>query len=305
MNVLAIQSTVAFGHVGNAAAVLPLNLLGHEVWAIDTVRFSNHPGHGRFRGTVTPPEEVAALVDGIRDLGLFPKIDAVLSGYLGAPGTADVVARAVEAIKRANPAARYLCDPVMGDGGRLFVDPAIPDLMRSRLVALADIVTPNRFELYLLTGAQPTTLRGLVSAGWDLCALGPTQTVVTGFAGDDTPEDELNTVMMAGASAYVVRAPLFRRRFDGAGDCFAGLLLGRLLNGDRPRRALERAVSSLQAILEATGDARDLALVAARAAITKPPKLFRATQLLSPPPRSGGGYVRDTRRSGSRRSARR
>src|ERR1700722_9823367 len=152
MNVLSIQSTVASGHVGNAAAVFPLQCLGHEVWPIDTVRFSNHPGHGRFRGTVTPPDEVAALLQGMEELGLFARADAVLSGYLGDPGTAAVVAGAVEAVKRANPAALYLCDPVMGDGGQLFVDPAIPDLMRDRLIPLADIVTPNGFELGLLTG---------------------------------------------------------------------------------------------------------------------------------------------------------
>jgi len=279
MNVLSIQSSVAFGHVGNAAAVFPLQCLGHEVWPIDTVRFSNHPGHGSFRGRITPPEAVAELLEGLEALGLFAHVDAVLSGYLGDPRTAELVARTVAAVKRANPAARYLCDPVMGDGGRLFVDPAIPELMRDRLVPLADIVTPNRFELGLLTGAQPTMLRELPRAAWDLAARGPRTVVVTGFMGDDTPDDQINTLMVTGASAYVVRAPLLQRRFDGAGDCFAALLLGRLMRGSRPRHTLERAVSSLQAILEATGDASDLALVAARAAITKPPLVYRAEQL--------------------------
>src|SRR5271168_4549251 len=156
MNVLSIQSSVAFGHVGNAAAVFPLQCLGHEVWPIDTVRFSNHPGHGQFRGRITPPAELAELLDGLQTLGLFARTDAVLSGYLGDPGTAELVARTVEAVKRANPAALYLCDPVMGDGDRLFVKPEIPDLMRDRLVPLADIVTPNCFELDLLTGIKAT-----------------------------------------------------------------------------------------------------------------------------------------------------
>src|SRR5271163_4282439 len=99
MNVLSIQSTVTFGHVGNAAATLPLQCLGHEVWPIDTVRFSNHPGHGQFRGRVTPPEEVAELAQGLEALGLFARIDAVLSGYLGDPRTAEIVARTVAAVK--------------------------------------------------------------------------------------------------------------------------------------------------------------------------------------------------------------
>jgi pyridoxine kinase len=276
MNVLSIQSTVAFGHVGNAAAQLPLQLLGHEVWPIDTVRFSNHPGHGRFRGTVTPPAEVAALIEGIEALGLLDRVDAVLSGYLGDPGTAAVVARTVAAVKQANPKALYLCDPVMGDADRLFVDPAIPELMRDRLIPLADIVTPNPFELALLAGTHPTTFPALREAAYRLMA---PHVVVTGIALDDIPAHELHTLMVYRGSVYRLRVPRLPRRFDGAGDCFAALMLGHLLNGNRPRRALERAASNLQAILEATGDARDLALVAARTAIPKPPRLYSAEQL--------------------------
>jgi pyridoxine kinase len=257
-NVLAIQSTVAFGHVGNAAATLPLQSLGHEVWAVDTVRFSNHPGHGRFRGRIVAPAEVAELLAGLADLGLYARTDAVLSGYLGDPGTGAVIAGAVALVKRANPAARYLCDPVMGDAGRLFVKPEVPAVLRDRLVPLADIVTPNVFELDLLTGA------GLTETGLD---------------GADVPADAIDTLAITPDAAWCVRTPRLDRRFDGAGDCFAALLLGNLLLGEAPQRAVARAVSSLQPILEATGDARDLALVAARAAITKPPTLYKATRL--------------------------
>jgi pyridoxine kinase len=279
MNVLSIQSSVAFGHVGNAAAVFPLQCLGHEVWPIDTVRFSNHPGHGSFRGRITPPEAVAELLEGLEALGVFARVDAVLSGYLGDPRTAELVARTVAAVKRANPAARYLCDPVMGDGGRLFVDQAIPALMRDRLVPLADIVTPNAFELGLLTGGEPTDQEAACGAARALGRHGPALVVVTGFAGADTPADMLDTLAVTRARAWRVRAPRLARRFDGAGDCLAALLLGRLLRGDPPARATARAVSSLQPILEATGDARDLALVAARSAIVKPARIYRAERL--------------------------
>jgi pyridoxine kinase len=277
MNVLAIQSAVAFGHVGNQAALLPLNLLGHAVWTVDTVRFSNHPGHGRFRGTITPPEEVAALIEGLEALDLFPSVDAVLSGYLGAPGTADVVARTVDAVKRANPAALYICDPVMGDDDRLFVDPAIPGLMRDRLAPLADVVTPNRFELGRLTataatGDELTAARALAGAESRLV-------VLTGVTAPETPDDAIDTLAVTRTHAWRVRTPRLGRRFDGAGDCFAALLLGRLLNGDPAPRAVARAASSLQPILDASGNARDLALVAAQRAITKPPKVFRAEKI--------------------------
>jgi pyridoxine kinase len=278
MNVLAIQSTVAYGHVGNAAATLPLQCLGHEVWPVDTVRYSNHPGHGRFRGQATSPAEVASLLQGLEELGLYPRTDAVLSGYLGDPGTADVVARTVEAVKRANPAALYLCDPVMGDAGRLFVDAAIPALIRERLVPLADVVTPNLFELGQLTGGDPTDEADVHARARALAGAESRLVVLTGVA-TTTTGNAIDTLAFTRTKAWRVRAPLLQRRFDGAGDCFVGLLLGRLLNGDPPPRATARAVSSLQAILEATGDARDLALVAARAAITRPPTTFRATAL--------------------------
>ena len=277
MNVLAIQSTVAYGHVGNAAAMLPLQCLGHEVWPIDTVRFSNHPGHGRHRGQVTPPEEVATLIDGLADLGLFARTDAILSGYLGEPATGAVIARTVAAIKQANSAARYLCDPVMGDAGRLFVHAEVPAILRDALIAQADIVTPNPFELGLLSGGEPADHAAACRAARAVIARGPGLVVVTGFTGAATPDDAIDTLVVTAKRAWQVRAPRLARRFDGAGDCFAGLLLGRLLNGDPPPRATARAVSSLHAILEATGDARDLALVAARAAITRPPRVFRAT----------------------------
>jgi len=190
-----------------------------------------------------------------------------------------VVARTVAAVKRANPAAVYLCDPVMGDGDRLFVDPAIPDLVRDRLVPLADVVTPNPFELGRLTDAAPTRHREVCAAARALVGRGPRLVVLTGVMAPETPHDAIDTLAVARARAWLVRAPRLARRFDGAGDCFAALLLGRLLNGDPDPRAVARAVSCLQPILEATGDARDLALVAARAAITKPPKIFRATRL--------------------------
>ncbi len=279
MNVLAIQSTVAFGHVGNAAAMLPLQCLGHEVWPVDTVRFSNHPGHGRFRGQTTPSAAVAELIEGLEDLGLFARTDAVLSGYLGEPATGAVLARAVAAVKQANPQARYLCDPVMGDAGRIFVHADVPAVLRDQLVTLADIVTPNPFELGLLTGGEPADHAAACVAARALIARGPALVVVTGFMGAATPDDAIDTLIVTATRAWQVRAPRLARRFDGAGDCFVGLLLGRLLNGDPAPRATARAVSSLQAILEATGDARDLALVAARAAITRPPRAFRAMRL--------------------------
>lgn len=282
MNVLSIQSSVAFGHVGNDAARLPLQMLGHEIWAIDTVKFSNHPGHGGFKGRVTPAAEVRDLLEGLNGLGLFRRTHAVISGYLGEPDTGAVIADVVTAIKGVNPDAFYLCDPVMGDvdggaaGGRVFVRPGVPEQLRERLVPLADVVTPNRFELELLTGLPAGSLDGAIAAAASLRARGPRLVVVTSFDGDDTPADTIDTLALTDRTCWRVRSPRLERRFDGAGDCFAALFLGHYLNSRAPDQALSAAISSLQPILAATGDDRDLALVQARAALLDPPVRYAA-----------------------------
>ncbi|MGE5506671.1 MAG: pyridoxal kinase, partial [Actinomycetota bacterium] len=138
MQILSLSSAVAYGHVGNRAAVLPLQRLGFEVWPVDTVQFSNHPGHGGFAGTVARAEDVAALVDGLARLGVLDRCDGLLTGYLGDAGTG-AAALAAHAGMRAD--ALYLCDPVMGDEGPgVSVRPGIPDFMRERALPAADVV---------------------------------------------------------------------------------------------------------------------------------------------------------------------
>src|SRR5580698_5161116 len=156
---LSVQSRVAYGHVGNAAAVFPLQCLGIEAWALDTVAFSNHTGHGRWRGDVVAAETVAALFEGIADLGVLPSIDAVLSGYIGTAETGAVLLDIVARVKQANPRALFCCDPVIGDTdtGR-YVRDGVAEFFRDRALALADIATPNRFELEFLTGGAIATL---------------------------------------------------------------------------------------------------------------------------------------------------
>ena len=148
MNVLSIQSSVVYGHVGNRAAVPALERLGHDVWPVDTVAFSNHPAHGSFRGRIVPAAEVRDLIEGLAARGVLGRCDAVLSGYLGDPATGAVVEDAVARVRAANPRTLYCCDPVIGEVGRgAYVRAGVPEAFRDRLVPLADIVTPNPFEL--------------------------------------------------------------------------------------------------------------------------------------------------------------
>ena len=155
MNILSIQSSVAYGHVGNSAAVFPLQRMGLEVWPVNTVHFSNHTGYGQWRGSVLAAEDVVAIIRGIEDRGVLPDCDAVLSGYMGDASLGEVVVEAVGRIKRLNPKAVYCCDPVMGDAGRgFFVRPGIPEFIKEVAVPAADVITPNQFELEFLTGME-------------------------------------------------------------------------------------------------------------------------------------------------------
>ncbi len=281
MNILSLQSSVAYGHVGNAAARAVLTLSGHELWAVDTVCFSNHPGYGRFRGRVVPPGEVAELLAGLEDLGLFARVDAVLTGYLGDAGNAALIAATIDRVRVARPDVLVLVDPVMGDVsetgvGRLFVRPAVPEAIKSNLVPRAGLVTPNVFELAELAERPIETAEALAIAAAAVLAQGPAQVVVTGWTGPEVPAGRIDTLGFAAGEAWRVRVPRLDRRFDGAGDSFAALLLAELLAGRPFRSALEGAVSALQPVLEATVDPRHLALIAAAPALLRPPVRYVA-----------------------------
>src|SRR5436190_16062584 len=208
MNILSIQSWVAYGHVGNAAAVFPMQRLGHEVWAVNTVQFSNHPGYGAFRGQVFSADAVREAVAGIGDRGLLPSCDAVLSGYLGDAAIGEVVLDAAQRVKAANPNALYCCDPVIGDAGPgVYVREGIPEFMRTRAVPAADIVTPNLFELQLLAGQQGEPMRDIRAAIDAVHALGPRIVLVTSVTADDTPADFVDLLASASGECFRVRTP--------------------------------------------------------------------------------------------------
>jgi pyridoxine kinase len=274
MNVLTIESGVAWGHVGNAAAVFCLQRLGIEAWPINTVTFSNHPGHGGFRGRVTPPGEIEDLLRGIAERGWLASVDAVLTGYLGDPAQGAAVRAAVGAIKSANPGALWLLDPVMGDrkpgeAGRVFVKPGIPEFFAA-VAPLADIVTANAFEFARLTGTAPDSLAAVVAAAR---AYGPEVVVVKSL---ELVPGTLTAVAVAPDGAWAVDTPLLPTPGNGAGDAFAALFLARYLDGRDVAVALGLAVSAIHAALAATiaRGASELALVAAQDQLVSPAKRF-------------------------------
>ena len=277
MNILSIQSRVAYGHVGNASAVFPLQRLGAEVWAIDTVQFSNHPGYGAWRGQVFPAAWVRELVAGIAERGVLPGCDAVLSGYLGDAETGEAILAAVALVKAANPAALWCCDPVFGDTGRgIYVRAGLPEFFRDRALPAADIATPNQFELEWLTGAPIATLAEAKAAVAALQARGPRCVLLTSLRVADTPDSAIEMLAAEGGRFWRLRTPLLPISVNGAGDAIAALFLFHRLRSGDAAVALAAAGSSIHGVLRRTAAAgsREILVVDAQEEFVAPSRVF-------------------------------
>jgi pyridoxine kinase len=277
MPILSIQSHVAYGHVGNDAAVFPLQRLGHEVWAVHTVQFAAHTGYGPPKGQIFEASHIREVIEGIAAREDFATCEAVLSGYMGSSAIGEAIVDAVARVKAANPHALYACDPVLGDVGKgFFVRPEMPDFMRDHVVPQADIVTPNLFELEALTGRTCSTLDDTKSALRALHAKGPRVILLTSAVIDETPRDAVDMIASDGKSLWRIRSPRLGFSPNGAGDLTAALFLAHYLKERSVPNALALAASSVHAILEATFDkgGGELALIAAQNALVQPPLLL-------------------------------
>ena len=282
--VLSIQSHVAYGHVGNDAAMLPLQLLGIEPVAVHTVQFSNHTGYGEFKGQVFTPAHVQDVLDGLRARGVLERCTAVLSGYLGDAGVGEAILAAVQEVRAAQPKAHYLCDPVMGDVGRgVFVRPGIPEFLRKRALSQASVITPNHYEFELLCGGPLTTVQAATQAARSMLRqMHDSQSaliVITSLRTDDLPTDQLATLAVTADKAWLVQTPYvdLHPLPNGMGDVFAAVLLGHLIQDKPIPDAVSRAVSTLYAMVSRTkAGQRDLPLVACQEQITAPVEMFVA-----------------------------
>jgi pyridoxine kinase len=282
MELLSIQSSVAFGHVGNSAAVFPLQRLGVEAWAVNTVHFSNHTGYGEWRGPLLSADDLRAVIQGVEERGALARVAAVLSGYQGAEEVGSVVLDTVARVKELNPTAIYCCDPVMGDVGRgMFVRPGIPEFMRDRVVPKADVITPNHFELDFLSGRQTRTVSDVLAAADAVRAQGPSTVLVTSVLTDETPDGSVDVLAVSDAGAWSSRTPLLPITPNGCGDVTAAVFLAHLLATGSAETALQRVTSTVFGILEKTIEAgtREIQLVAAQDLIAEPPERFAPTRL--------------------------
>ena len=279
MNFLSIQSHVVYGHVGNCAAVFPLQRLGHEVWPIHTVQFSNHPGYGDFTGQVFDAGLIRACMAGLERRGVLASCDGLLSGYVGSAAAGEAVLKAATSLRAANPDALYCCDPVLGDTGKgLYVLPEVAQFMRDAAVSSADVLTPNQFEVEYLVGFGLHTMDDLHHALRLLHARGPRIILVTSLLLEDVPGDSLDLAVSDGRSLWRLRTPRLPLTVNGAGDCIAALFFAHYRVTGSPAQALGLAASSVHGLLVRTlvAGQRELALVEAQEEFVRPSRMFAA-----------------------------
>ena len=282
MTILSIQSSVAYGHVGNSAAVFPLQRIGVEVWPVHTVHFSNHTGYGAWRGMVFSAETVAEVIQGIDERGVLHECDGVLSGYMGDASLGEVILDAFNRVKKANPSAVYCCDPVMGDVERgFFVRPGIPEFMRDRAVPAATIITPNQFELEYLADRAVTDLESALASVDQVMVCGPSVVLVTSLRRRDARGDQIEMLAVDSGGAFTIETPLLPVNVNGAGDMTAALFFAHWRKSGSIQIALELTTGAVFGVLEATvaAGAREIQLIKGQESIANPSRRFQAARV--------------------------
>jgi pyridoxine kinase len=280
MNILSIQSHVAYGHVGNSTAIPVLQRLGHEAWPVHTTLLSNHLGYPTHTGRVLPPEEVAEVVEGLAKLGLFGRFDALLTGFLGHAAT--VAADAARRLKSARPEAIYCLDPVMGErAGGLYVAPATVEAIGGLLLPLADFVLPNAFELDLLAGGRTRNLGEVIAAAQAVARRARPGAVVvaTGLDHDAAPGERIEVLAAGREEVLLASVPRLELPVHGAGDLFAATFLAHYLERRDLPAALAATMDSTHEVFLASVGHEEMALVAALDRLAHPPKVARIERL--------------------------
>jgi pyridoxine kinase len=280
--ILSIQSSVAYGHVGNSAVTFPLMRMGVEVWPVITVHFSNHTGYESWRGPLLSAADLSSVVRGIDERGVLGDVDAVLSGYQGGEDIGAMILEAVALVKWRNPAAIYCCDPVLGDKDRgSYVRPGIAEFMRQHVVPAAQIITPNQFELTTLTGLPVSTMDDVLNGADAVRSMGPEVVLITSVVRQDGPPDTIEMVAVDGTGAWLVATPRLPRTFTGSGDVTAAIFLATVLRAWDLPRTLAHTAAVIYGVLKITNDLgrTELALIAAQDELIHPSHAFRPVRM--------------------------
>ncbi|AQP47001.1 pyridoxal kinase [Tessaracoccus aquimaris] len=282
MRVLSIQSCVSYGHVGNSAAVFPMQRIGHEVMPVHTVVFSNHTGYGAWGGQLLSGDVVRDIVRGIDERGGLNDVDLVVSGYQGGNDIGDAILDAVALVKERNPQAIYACDPVLGSAkSGCFVAPEVQTLIRDRVVPKADLISPNQFELGFITGTDPHTLEETLASVDQVREVGPSTVLVTSVFRPDRPADTIEMLAVTGEGAWIVQTPQLPFKRNGSGDVASALFSSHFRSSGDAASALALTAASVYELLVKTyeADSPELLIVEAQDAFVAPTQTFEVRQV--------------------------
>ncbi len=255
VDVISIQSQVVYGCVGNSVAVPTLQKMGLNVVPVPTVMFSNTPHYPTLYGGALPDDWFSGYLQGLHDRGVTEKAKAILVGYMGGPSQAKILAEWLARLIAARPDIQVIIDPVIGDYDTgIYVNPLMTEAYLDALLPLAQGMTPNCFELELLTGHPITDINSVIAAARTLLT-GRTQWVVVTSAapGDNSGRhDELRVIMVTRHKEQVFSHPRIAIYPKGTGDLFSAALTGYLLKNATLPDAIERSYGDVMAALERT-----------------------------------------------------
>lgn len=284
-NVLSIQSHVVYGYAGNKAAVFPMQLLGIDTWALNTVQFSNHTQYGRWKGMVIPKEQIGEITQGIDEIDALHECDAVLSGYIGAAEQGAEILAAVEKIKSKNPNAIYFCDPVMGHPDKgCIVAPGVAEFLRDEAMAKADIIAPNLVELRELTGLAVENFEQALEAIKVILSKGPKRVLVKHLSRVGKDPSQFEMILATAEGIWHISRPLHEfvgRDPVGVGDLTSGLFLANLLNGKSDLEAFEHTANAVNDVMSVTQQSGkyELQIINARNFIVNPQSEYKAVKI--------------------------
>ncbi len=283
-HILSMQSHVVYGYVGNRAAVFPLQRLGHEVLALNTVQFSNHTGYGEWTGDILSLDHINRIFEGLEKRGALTHLDAVLTGYMGTMELGQTLIHWLQLMQKHHPDLIYCCDPVMGDVGRgIFVKENLPAFFQEIAVHAATMMTPNQFELELLSGIKIHSLQDAKEACQILHQKGVKIVLVTSLILQDTQEDEIGLLLSSKTESYVVYTPRLNMPMpvNGSGDATTAFFLAYYLESRNLRQALEKTTASIFALFQGTlqNQRRELDLIGSQEAWVHPTRHFQAKVL--------------------------
>ncbi|AAU37412.1 MULTISPECIES: pyridoxal kinase PdxY [Basfia] len=283
-NVLSIQSHVVFGYAGNKSATFPMQLMGVDVWALNTVQFSNHTQYGKWTGMVIPKEQIGEIIRGIDEIGELKNCNAVVSGYLGSAEQVDEIIKAVEKVKSLNPQALYLCDPVMGhpDKGCIVAD-GVKEGLINLAVSHADILTPNLVELREISGLPVENFEQAIEAVKVIRAKGPKTVLIKHLSKVGKYADKFEMLLANDEGIWHLTRPLytFAKEPVGVGDLTAGLFLANKVNGKSDLEAFEHMANAVNEVMKTTFELNsyELQLIAARKLIVNPVSSVKAVKI--------------------------